>query len=89
MTISKLAAGNIDKSTDFGSEASAGFGAGANLAFRFARYFLIGGMIAGGGLGGQNGGSGWSTYWLGPYLAYIGNPEGFGFYGELGAPIAE
>jgi hypothetical protein len=89
--------GDIQNQRQFSSYAGAGFGVGANIAFRFARYFLIGGYLGGGGLGAGNGTSsgsgtsgdalqtnGWSTFWIGPYLAYIGNPEGFGFYGELG-----
>src|SRR5262249_14684543 len=67
---------------------------GGNVAFRFARFFLIGGIIGGGGFGGGNGcvsgngctrgvTAGGSTFYAGPYLAYMSNPEGFGFYGEI------
>lgn len=78
-------AGDAVQNVSFSDAVGVGFGGGGEIAFRFARYFLVGGTVGGGGFGnGKSSASGASTYWVGPYLGYIGNPEGFGFYGEIG-----
>lgn len=75
-----------DSAGDLSAVAGVGGGGGGDIAFRFARYFLIGVDIEGGAFGDASkvGLGTPTTLFVGPYLGYIGNPEGVGFYAEIG-----
>jgi hypothetical protein len=77
--------GKVFGTADMSSFAGAGAGGGGEIAFRFGRFFLLGVDIEGGAFapaGGFNATP--STFFIGPYLGYIDNPDGVGFYGEIG-----
>lgn len=69
---------------------------GLNAGFRFVRHLYLGGVYQHGFIGGEminpGGPAGYAgpvnnsanTNYVGVNLAYISNPDGFGFFGELG-----
>jgi hypothetical protein len=93
-----LPGGNLVSGTQTSAIVGTGFSAGAEGGFRFARKFYIGAVfehgfhekgdsingIAANVVSGDTINSNQSTNYIGLNAVFISNPDGFGFYGELG-----
>lgn len=82
-----IPSGDVMPNAPVSDIAGVGGGVGGEVAWRFGRFFLLGVDLEGGVFsnGAKNGGAeNVKTLFVGPYLGYISNPDGVGFYGELG-----